>query len=76
MKGGEIAETSGQERVRPQNFTQEVGIDLPGILDKENKESIQFKNNPRAPWISPGTWVEASREIAKRLAAHWAPAAA
>ena len=41
--GGEIAETSGQERVRPQNFTQEVGIDLPGILDKENKESIQFK---------------------------------
>ena len=43
MKGGEIAETSGQERVRPQNFTQEVGIDLPGILGKENKESIQFK---------------------------------
>ena len=29
--------------MRPQNFTQEVGIDLPGILDKENKESIQFK---------------------------------
>jgi hypothetical protein len=30
--------------VRPQNFTQEAGIDLPGILDKENKERIQFKN--------------------------------
>ena len=44
MKGGEIAKTSGQERLRPQNFTQEAGIDLPGSLDKENKERIQFKN--------------------------------